>query len=74
VVFILKLIIFLVASALGIYFIAKREKMVRLVGKNEYAEKVTRAGSYLMWALIGALIICLGFMTFIGKLDWLYGW
>lgn len=73
-VFILKFIIFLIASALGIYFIANQEKMVRLVGKNEYAEKVTRAGSYLMWVLIGAIIIFLGFMTLIGTLDWLYGW
>ena len=71
-VFVFKLIIFLAASALGIYFITKREKMVRLVGKNEYAEKVTRAGSYTMWVLIGAIIIFLGFLNLIGKLDWLY--
>ncbi len=73
-VFIFKFIIFLGATALGIYFIANREKMVRLVGKNEYAEKVTRAGSYTMWVLIGTILIFLSFLNLLGKLDWLYIW
>jgi len=72
--FVAKLIIFIVCCAVGIYFIANREKMVRIFGKNEYVEKISRAGSYPMWAFIGAVIIVLSFLLLIGKLDWLFHW
>lgn len=73
-VFIAKLIIFVICCAVGIYLIINRRKMVYMFGKAEYAEKLSRGGSYPMWALIGAIVIILGFLTLIGSLDWLFKW
>ena len=73
-VFVAKLVIFAVCCAIGVYFIKNREGLVRLIGKNEYAERVSRGGSYPMWALIGAILIILGFLILLGQFDWLFKW
>jgi hypothetical protein len=70
--FVLKLIIFIAASALGVYFIKNRELMVRTIGKSEYAERVMRGGSYMLWVLIGAVLIILGFLLLVGQLNFLF--
>lgn len=67
---ILRLIIFILGLGLGLYFIVKSEYIVRTIGHNQTAEKYLGAGgSYLMWKLIGILVIILGFLYLLGDLD-----
>ena len=67
-----KIFIFILGSAVGIYFIKNHEQMVRMIGKNEWAEKVTSAGSYPMWIIIGVVVIVISFLFLIGQLDFLF--
>ncbi len=66
-----KIIIFLISFPLGLYFVVRAEPMVRLFGKNSWAERVMPGGSYMMWKLIGIIVIALGFLFLVGSLDWL---
>jgi len=68
----IKIIFFLLGSATGIYFIRYHEKMVRMVGKNEWAEKVTGGGSYYLWIAIGSIVIIISFLFLIGQFDFLF--
>lgn len=68
----IKIFIFALGSVAGIYFIKNYEKMVRMVGKNEWAEKVSGGGSYNMWIIIGVVIIIISFLFLIGQLDFLF--
>jgi len=66
-----KIIIFVIFVPLGTYFIAKSEPMVKLFGKNSWAERVIPGGSYGMWKLIGIILVILGIMFLFGGIDWL---
>ena len=66
-----KLIVFVISFPLGLYFIIRAEPLVRLFGKNAWAERVMPGGSYNMWKLIGIIVIILGFLFLMGSLDWL---
>jgi hypothetical protein len=69
---ILKIIIFVLTLVVGIYFLTKSEYIVRTIGHNATAEKyLGRGGSYLMWKLLGIIVIILGFLYLMGDLDWL---
>ncbi len=65
-----KAIIFIISLIAGSFLMVKREYIVREIGHNATAEKyLGGGGSYLMWSLIGLLIIILGFLYLIGDLD-----
>jgi len=66
-----KITVFIIFFPTGLYFIIKSEPMVRLFGKNSWAERVMPGGSYSMWKLIGLIVIILGFLFLVGSLDWL---
>jgi hypothetical protein len=66
-----KIIVFVIFSPLGLYLMIKAEPLVRLFGKNSWAERVMPGGSYTMWKLIGLIVIILGFVFLMGGLDWL---
>ncbi|HLC38527.1 MAG TPA: hypothetical protein VJJ80_00120 [Patescibacteria group bacterium] len=70
---ILKILIFVLASIIGLCFLVYAEPLVRTFGKAEWAERRfgTMGGSYLVWKLAGILIIVLGFLFLMGGLDWL---
>lgn len=62
-----KIIVLLLAIGLAIVFAKYREYMVRLVGKNQTAEKyLGPGGSYTLWPLIGIFFIILAVI-------WLFG-
>ena len=52
-------LILLVLSIVAAYYMVKyREKLVRMVGKNYYAEKYLGAGgSYTMWVILAAVLV-----------------
>ena len=66
-----KITVFIISLPLGLYLMIKAEPLVRLFGKNSWAERVMPGGSYTMWKLIGIVVIVLGFMFLMGGLDWL---
>jgi hypothetical protein len=66
-VFITKFLILIAVFVLGIAMMKYREKLVRLVGKNYYAEKYIGAGgSYTMWVLLGVALI-IGTLIYLTK-------
>ncbi len=69
-----KILIFIVALGLGLSFLVYAEPLVRTFGKAEWAERRfhTQGGSYLLWKVIGIIIIILGFLFLVGSLDWLF--
>lgn len=67
---IVKIILFILALVIGLYFLIKSEYIVRVIGHNEYAERyLGSGGTYLMWKIIGIILIILGFLYLIGDLD-----
>lgn len=53
-----RLILLVVAIIVAYYMVKFREKLVRLVGKNYYAEKFLGAGgSYTMWVLLAVILV-----------------
>lgn len=66
-----KIIVFIISLPLGLALMIKSEPLVRLFGKNSWAERVAPGGSYTMWKLIGLIVVILGFLFLIGRLDWL---
>ncbi|MDO8513650.1 MAG: hypothetical protein Q7S37_04060 [bacterium] len=56
--FVVKLLMVIAAFVVGSAMIKYREKLVRMVGKNYYAEKYLGAGgSYTFWVLLGTIVI-----------------
>lgn len=50
----LRILVFIICLALSIIILKYTEKVVRLFGKTEYAEKyLGGGGTYTMWKLIG---------------------
>jgi len=69
-VFLYRIILFIVLLPLGIYFIAKSETMVRIFGHNDMAERyLGSGGSYLFWKLLGIVCIILAVLFLTGSLD-----
>lgn len=64
-----RIILFIVIEALGVAMIIYREKVVRIFGKNDYAEKYLGAGgTYNMWSIIGMITMFVGLMILMGKM------
>jgi hypothetical protein len=71
----LKILIFIVCLALGIFFLVKTERIVFVVGHNSWAERYLGAGgSYTMWKIIAILVFLFGAMFLWGKFDFIIGW
>jgi len=71
-VFINRLIFLIATWAAGILFIYYREKIVRIVGKSDLAEKyLGLGGTYNMWVLIGAALMVVGVFGLLGELSML---
>lgn len=65
-----RFILFLIGFAAGILIIYWREKIVRIFGKNDMAEKyLGMGGTYNMWVLIGMAIMIAGLLIVLGKLE-----
>ncbi len=72
---ILKVIIFIISLAVGLYFLTKSEYIVRVIGHNAWVDSyLGRGGSYLMWKVIGIALIILGFLYMLGDLDPYLSW
>lgn len=57
-VFVEKFLMLVAAFVAGFAMMKYREKMVRMVGKNYYAEKyLGPGGSYTLWVLLGIALI-----------------
>ncbi len=69
-----KILVFIVALVVGLSFLIYAEPLVRTFGKTEWAERRfgTQGGSYLLWKVIGIIIIILSFLFLVGSLDWLF--
>lgn len=62
-----KIIVFIIAVILGIIILRKTEPLVRLFGKNEWAEEhLGGGGTYTMWKIIGLLVIIAGLIYMVG--------
>lgn len=70
--FITRLILFIIFNVVGVALIYYREKVVRLIGKNDVAEKYLGAGgSYNMWVLIGMAFMIAGLLIILGKMSFI---
>jgi len=55
----------------GVLMIVYRERIARVFGKNDLAEKYLGAGgTYNMWVVIGILVFFLGAVILLGKLEY----
>jgi hypothetical protein len=62
-----KIIVLIAAIFLAIIIIKYREKIVRIVGKNEWAERYLGAGgTYTFWILFALLIIVIALVWLAG--------
>lgn len=69
-----KIIIFVTSLIIGIFFLTKTEKIVFNIGHNNIAEKyLGPGGSYTMWRIIGIILIFIGFLFLVGRLDGFLG-
>jgi hypothetical protein len=63
--FILRLFLMILGGVIGICLMRYCEPLVRLFGKNDWAERhLGSGGSYTMWKLIGILVIVVGILYF----------
>ena len=54
----MKYLVSLIMAGLGILIVAKTFAIVRLVGKNDWAEqKLGSGGTYTAWKIIGVIVI-----------------
>lgn len=68
-----KIVIFILGLIIGMMFLIYAEPIVRTFGKAAWAERHFRTlgGSYLIWKIVGLIIIVLTFLYLVGSLDWL---
>lgn len=72
--FIKRLILFIIFFVLGVLIVKYREKIVRIIGKNDLAEKyLGMGGTYNMWVIIGIISMFIGAMILLGKCSYLPG-
>ncbi len=65
-----RLIWFIVFNVAGIATIYYREKIVRIFGKNDIAEKyLGLGGTYNMWIIIGMICMLVGLLIILGKMS-----
>ncbi len=70
--FFTRLVLFIIFNVGGIALIFYREKVVRIFGKNDIAERYLGAGgSYNMWVLIGMACMIVGLLIILGKMTFL---
>ena len=68
-----KILIFTILILLGLAILAKTEPIVRFVGKAWWAEnRLGSGGTYLMWKIIGIIVIILGVIVITGGFDWAF--
>ncbi len=66
----IKILVFLVAFAIGLAIMKYNEPIVRTFGKSSFAEKyLGMGGTYSMWKLIGLAIILVGFAYLLGLIE-----
>jgi Na+-driven multidrug efflux pump len=70
----LKILFFILSLIVGTCFLVYADPLVRTFGKTAWAEKhfQMQGGTYLLWKVIGIIIIILGFLFVVGGLDWLF--
>ena len=65
-----RIFIFIITVLAGLAVMVYTEKVVRLIGKNELAERYLGAGgTYSMWKLIGMITIFVGLLILMGKVN-----
>ena len=63
-----RIILFIIGVVGGACIIKYREKIARLFGKSDLAEKyLGSGGTYNMWILIGVVTMILGLLVLMGK-------
>jgi hypothetical protein len=68
-----RIIVFVAALAVGIFFLSYTERIVNFIGHNSWAEKYLGAGgSYTMWRILGVIVMIMGFLYLIGQLDFFW--
>lgn len=69
--FLLKILVFIAALIIGLVLMIYTEPLIRTFGKADWAEAKfgTMGGTYLLWKLIGIIIIIIGFLFMVGTLD-----
>jgi len=66
--FIKRLIVFILMFVLGVLMVKYRERIVRMIGKSDLAEKYLGiGGTYTMWIFIGVIVMFVGAMILLGK-------
>ena len=62
-----KIIVFVLSVVLCIAILKYRERIVRMVGKNEFAERyLGPGGSYTFWVLFAILIVVIATIWMVG--------
>ena len=58
----------------GTCFMIYAEPLVRTFGKTAWAEEhfKTSGGTYLVWKIVGIIIIIVGFLFLLGTFDYLF--
>ena len=67
-----RFIAFIIFIIIGYLMVKYRERIVRIVGKSDLAEKyLGLGGSYNMWVIIGMITMFVGAMILLGKCHYL---
>lgn len=67
-----RFLLFLLFFVIGVLMVKYRERIVRIVGKSDLAEKyLGLGGTYNMWVIIGIITIFIGAMIFIGRCSYM---
>ena len=69
----LRILVFIATLIIGFMFLIYAEPLVRTFGKTAWAEEHFRTfgGTYLVWKVVGIIVIIVGFLFMVGGLDWL---
>lgn len=63
----IKILVLLATIGLAILILKYKEKVVRMVGKNEYAERyLGQGGTYTFWVLFAILMIVIATVWLVG--------
>ena len=71
----LRILIFVTSITAGVLILKYTDFLVRLAGKSKTAEKYARfwGGTYLLWKIIGILVIILGLLISVNPCR-IFGW
>jgi len=72
--FLLKILVFILALIVGLGFLVYAEPLVRTFGKTAWAEEHfrTMGGTYLVWKIVGIIIMIVGLLFLTGTFDYLF--